>query len=119
LSQLHQLRGRVGRGQDESFCLLMYQSPLSLVARKRLTILRETNDGFILAEKDLELRGAGDVLGTRQTGDVAFKVADLSLHQDLIEQVPVMAEMINKEAPEGIEPIINRWLSTCVHYAEV
>lgn len=119
LSQLHQLRGRVGRGQDESFCLLMYQPPLSLVARKRLTILRETNDGFVLAEKDLELRGAGDVLGTRQTGDMAFKVADLSLHQDLIEQVPVMAEMINKEAPEGIEPIINRWLSTCIHYTEV
>jgi len=119
LSQLHQLRGRVGRGKDESFCLLMYQSPLSRVARERLTILRETNDGFLLAEKDLELRGAGDVLGTRQTGEMAFKVADLSLHQDLIDQVPAMAEMINKEAPEVIQPIIDRWFSTLVHYVEV
>jgi len=119
LSQLHQLRGRVGRGKDESFCLLMYQSPLSRVARERLTILRETNDGFLLAEKDLELRGAGDVLGTRQTGEMAFKVADLSLHQDLIDQVPAMAEMINKEAPEVIQPIIDRWFSALVHYVEV
>jgi ATP-dependent DNA helicase RecG len=119
LSQLHQLRGRVGRGKDESFCLLMYQSPLSRIARERLTILREISDGFLLAEKDLELRGAGDVLGTRQTGEMVFKVADLSLHQDLIDQVPAMAEMINKEAPEVIQPIIDRWLSTLVHYAEV
>jgi len=119
LSQLHQLRGRVGRGKEESFCILMYQSPLSKVARERLRILRETTDGFILADKDLELRGAGDVLGTRQTGEMAFKVADLSLHQELIDQVPAIAEMINKEAPEVIEPIIDRWLSAVGQYAEV
>jgi ATP-dependent DNA helicase RecG (EC 3.6.1.-) len=97
----------------------MYQSPLSKIARERLRILRETTDGFILADKDLELRGAGDVLGTRQTGEMAFKVADLSLHQELIDQVPAIAEMINKEAPEVIQPIIDRWLSAVGQYAEV
>ena len=78
LAQLHQLRGRVGRGSAASSCVLLYQSPLSALARQRLETMRQTNDGFVIAEKDLELRGPGELLGTRQTGLAAFRVADLA-----------------------------------------
>jgi len=84
LSQLHQLRGRVGRGGDKSSCLLIYSGPLGETARARLAIMRETEDGFLIAEEDLRLRGAGELLGTRQSGMPEFRVADLAVHQDLL-----------------------------------
>ena len=94
LAQLHQLRGRVGRGAVESHCLLMYQSPLSQTARDRLTVMRESQDGFVLAEKDLEIRGPGEVLGTRQTGVSSFRVAQLPEHDYLLEEAQAMASNI-------------------------
>ena len=84
LAQLHQLRGRIGRGREASICLLVYQGPLSAAAKARLEILRETDDGFRIAEEDLRLRGAGEVLGTRQSGLPTFRLADLAVHADLL-----------------------------------
>jgi ATP-dependent DNA helicase RecG len=119
LSQLHQLRGRVGRGDQESYCLLIYQSPLSEISRQRLSILRETNDGFVIAEKDLELRGPGDVMGTRQTGQMQLKIASLDRDTDLLEQIQDAATIINNQYPNAIQPIIDRWLGQTTHYLEV
>lgn len=119
LSQLHQLRGRVGRGPGDSYCLLMYQTPLSTTARERLSILRETNDGFEIAEKDLQLRGPGEMLGTRQTGQIRFKVADLGRDTALLPQVRDAANLIRHQSPEAIQPLIERWLGKSNEYAEV
>lgn len=119
LSQLHQLRGRVGRGQAESYCLLLYQSPLSESGRQRLAILRETSDGFEIAERDLALRGPGEVMGTRQTGQMHFKIAALDRDNELIEHVHAAAELICREHPEAVQPLINRWLGSAGLYAEV
>ncbi len=119
LSQLHQLRGRVGRGANESFCLLMFQPPLSDTAKQRLGILRETSDGFIIAEKDLQLRGPGEMLGTRQTGQMQFKIADLAIDSDLLEQVQSAAQTIEQQSPQIIQPLIQKWLGNTTHYAEV
>ena len=119
LSQLHQLRGRVGRGDQESYCLLMYQSPLSAMGRQRLGVLRESNDGFVIAEKDLALRGPGDVMGTRQTGQMQLKIADLNRDTDLLDQVQDAADIICKHYPSTIQPIIDRWLGQSTHYSEV
>ena len=119
LSQLHQLRGRVGRGLDESFCLLLYQSPLSDVARQRLGILRESNDGFYIAEKDLQLRGPGEVMGTRQTGQVNFKIADLVRDADLLDNIPPVVDALLSDSPESITPLIERWLGHRPDYSEV
>ncbi len=119
LSQLHQLRGRVGRGEVESYCLLVYQSPLSEAGKQRLGILRESNDGFVIAEKDLELRGPGEVMGTRQTGQMQFKIADLERDGELIEQIHDAANLICRHHPEAIQPIIDRWLGNAEQYAEV
>lgn len=119
LSQLHQLRGRVGRGSDDSFCILMYQSPLSQTARQRLGILRETQDGFVIAEKDLQLRGPGEVLGTRQTGQLQFKIANLARDGDLLEQVHQTANQLLTELPQAIQPLIARWIGNASQYAEV
>lgn len=109
LSQLHQLRGRVGRGDVESFCLLLYQAPLSLTSKQRLGILRESNDGFVIAERDLELRGPGEMIGTRQTGQIQFKIADLSRDQHLLDQVEHAAQQLQQQNPEAIQPLIRRW----------
>ncbi|MGY6274183.1 ATP-dependent DNA helicase RecG [Methylomonas sp. MgM2] len=109
LSQLHQLRGRVGRGQVDSYCLLLYQPPLSQSGRERLRILRESNDGFKIAEKDLDLRGPGEIIGNRQTGQIQFKIADLTRDKALLEQVQAAAELICREHPETIQPLIERW----------
>ena len=119
LSQLHQLRGRVGRGEVDSYCLLMYQSPLSDTARQRLGILRDSNDGFVIAEKDLELRGPGEVMGTRQTGAINFKIADLARDADLLHNIPRVGEQIFKLSPQAIQPLCERWLGTSTEFAEV
>ncbi|WP_446811631.1 ATP-dependent DNA helicase RecG [Methylomonas sp. 2BW1-5-20] len=119
LSQLHQLRGRVGRGDQDSYCLLLYQSPLSQAGKQRLAILKESNDGFVIAEKDLELRGPGEVMGTRQTGQIQFKIADLSRDSDLLELIPAAAQLIHRHHPDAIQPLIQRWIGHTRHYAEV
>ncbi|MBD3896974.1 ATP-dependent DNA helicase RecG [Halomonas sp. ML-15] len=110
LSQLHQLRGRVGRGATESFCVLLYRPPLSAHSRERLGVMRETSDGFRIAEKDLELRGPGEVLGTRQTGLAQMKIADLERDRDLLEEVSPLARALLEQAPEASPPLIRRWL---------
>ncbi len=119
LSQLHQLRGRVGRGDKDSYCLLMYAPPLSNMSRHRLGVLRESSDGFIIAEKDLELRGPGDVMGTRQTGLMQLKIANLNRDTDLLEQVQEAATIICDQYPDSIQPIIDRWLGQTTLYSEV
>lgn len=118
LSQLHQLRGRVGRGSAASFCVLMYNPPLSKVSRQRLDVMRQTQDGFVIAEKDLEIRGAGEVLGTKQTGNIAFKVADLVRDRTMIPQVQQVAKTILQTTPQISEKIIARWLNTKDIYSQ-
>ena len=119
LSQLHQLRGRVGRGTEDSYCLLMYQPPLSDTARQRLGILRDSNDGFVIAEKDLELRGPGEVMGTRQTGALSFKIANLARDAELLDAIQQTGDQIFTETPQAIQPLCDRWLGTSTDYAEV
>jgi ATP-dependent DNA helicase RecG len=111
LAQLHQLRGRVGRGSVESHCVLMYQSPLSKTASKRLSVLRESNDGFYIAQQDLEIRGPGELLGTKQTGLADLKIADLIRDAELIPQVQHMAQHLWQHYPANAQGIINRWLA--------
>lgn len=119
LSQLHQLRGRVGRGSTASSCVLMYSNPLSKTAKKRLAVMRETNSGFDIAEEDLKIRGPGEVLGTRQTGMMLFRIADILRDEKLIPLVHQSAEVITKQNPEIIGPLIRRWLSGAEQYGEV
>ncbi|NOT11136.1 MAG: ATP-dependent DNA helicase RecG [Methylococcaceae bacterium] len=119
LSQLHQLRGRVGRGGHDSYCVLMYQAPLSDTARQRLGILRDTNDGFVIAEKDLELRGPGELMGTRQTGQMHFKIANLARDSELLETVQQCADTFLNLSPHAIAPLIKRWLGEATDYSEV
>ena len=109
LAQLHQLRGRVGRGSIESHCLLVFQSPLSQTARERLTVMRESQDGFVIAEKDLAIRGPGEVLGTRQTGLSSFRVARLPEHEGLLEQAQVLAKELIQNEPSLANALENRW----------
>jgi ATP-dependent DNA helicase RecG len=118
LSQLHQLRGRVGRGQIESYCLLLYSS-LPDMAQERLTIMRESNDGFVIAEKDLEIRGAGEVLGTRQKGQLRFKTVVFPRDEYLIESVQEIADKLVDRIPQNIPLLINRWLSNAESYVDV
>jgi len=118
LAQLHQLRGRVGRGPGEAHCLLLYQPPLSNLARERLGLLRETSDGFRIAEKDLELRGPGEVLGTRQTGQIQFRIADLVRDRDLLDAVQAAARTLLRDDPARVKPLIARWLGSAVRYVE-
>jgi len=119
LSQLHQLRGRVGRGSTESHCVLMYHPPLGQVAQQRLGIMRETNDGFLVAQKDLELRGPGEVLGTRQTGEVQFRIADLVRDQSMVPQVQALADRLVEDDPALVQALIHRWLGERVNYSVV
>lgn len=116
LAQLHQLRGRVGRGSVESHCVLMYQSPLSKTANKRLAVLRESHDGFYIAQKDLEIRGPGELLGTRQTGLADLRIADLVRDAALIPQVQNMAAHLWQNHPSYAQAIINRWLGQKEHF---
>lgn len=110
LAQLHQLRGRVGRGEAESSCVLLYRSPLSQVAKERLETIRNSNDGFEIARKDLEMRGPGELLGRRQTGQLTLRFADLSEDQHLLEQVEQIAPLLLKQSPEQVERLIQRWI---------
>jgi ATP-dependent DNA helicase RecG len=119
LSQLHQLRGRVGRGAAESHCVLLYQPPLSEMARARLAALRETSDGFEIARRDLEMRGPGEMLGTRQAGMPQFHIADLLRDRALLARVQSVAELVLKEYPERVEPIVRRWLGRAEEYGNV
>lgn len=117
LAQLHQLRGRVGRGSAASSCVLLYRSPLSMLARQRLETMRETNDGFVIAEKDLALRGPGELLGTRQTGLAAFRVADLARDADLLPLVQQVGARLLAESPALAERIVMRWVGGAARYA--
>jgi ATP-dependent DNA helicase RecG len=119
LAQLHQLRGRVGRGSAESHCVLMYQSPLSLQAKERLAILRETGDGFLIAQKDLEMRGPGEVLGTRQTGEMQLRIADLIRDQEILDDVRQAAEMVLKLDAASAASLVRRWLGDRIDYGRV
>ncbi|KAF1711543.1 ATP-dependent DNA helicase RecG [Pseudoxanthomonas kalamensis DSM 18571] len=117
LAQLHQLRGRVGRGAAASTCVLLYQPPLSQMARQRLDTLRQTSDGFVIAEKDLELRGPGELLGTRQTGLADFRIADLGRDAGLLPQVHALADRLLAEAPQQADRIVARWVGGAARYA--
>ncbi len=119
LAQLHQLRGRVGRGAAASSCVLLYKSPLSELARERLGVMRDTADGFKVAQKDLELRGPGEVLGTRQTGVMQLKIADLVRDAHLLPEVIRLSDELVEKYPQRVEPLIRRWLSGQAHYAKV
>ncbi len=119
LSQLHQLRGRVGRGEESSHCVLMFKSPLGEVAKKRLTIMRKTNDGFEIARKDLQLRGPGEVLGTRQTGLVQLRIADVVRDEYLLDEVKQLGQDIQSRSPESIQPLLDRWLGQAQQYVNV
>ncbi|MGH8374630.1 MAG: ATP-dependent DNA helicase RecG, partial [Pseudomonas sp.] len=119
LAQLHQLRGRVGRGSAVSHCVLLYHPPLSQIGRQRLGIMRETNDGFVIAEKDLELRGPGEMLGTRQTGLLQFKVADLMRDADLLPAVRDAAQALLERWPTHVSPLLDRWLRHGQQYGQV
>ena len=119
LSQLHQLRGRVGRGAKASFCALLYKHPLSQNGQERLRIMRETNDGFMIAEKDLELRGPGELLGTKQTGDMGFRVAKLERDDHLLGQAHYVAQQMLKDYPKQAAALLKRWLPEAPRYAYV
>ena len=119
LAQLHQLRGRVGRGRVSSVCILMYHKPLSQQGRARLQVLRETNDGFEIARRDLEIRGPGEVLGTRQSGLLRLRVADLQRDQALIPEVAEVAAQILQQWPERVPKLIARWVGQAQRYGEV
>jgi ATP-dependent DNA helicase RecG len=118
LAQLHQLRGRIGRGETQSHCVLMYHPPLTEQARARVAVMRQTNDGFVIAEKDLELRGPGELLGTRQTGLVHYRVADLLRDRHLLEQVRRVAPRL-ADASVDIDRLISIWCQSEGNYAQV
>lgn len=116
LAQLHQLRGRVGRGAVASHCVLLYKSPLSKTAQSRLQVLRDSNDGFVIAQRDLEIRGPGELLGTRQTGNAEFRVADLLRDQAMIPEVQRLARHIHQHHPDSARALIERWMPERVRY---
>ena len=119
LAQLHQLRGRVGRGAQQSHCVLLYQTPLSQQAKERLAIMRDSNDGFVIAQRDLEIRGPGEVLGTRQTGLLQFKIAELLRDKDLLPAVQQAAAILLQQYPQHVDSILQRWLGRVEQYGKV
>ncbi|MDH3416584.1 MAG: ATP-dependent DNA helicase RecG [Gammaproteobacteria bacterium] len=119
LSQLHQLRGRVGRGTTQSHCVLLYKPPLGRLARSRLAVLRDTNDGFVVAQRDLELRGPGELLGTKQTGLPEYRIANLVRDAELMPQVQAAAESVRRLAPDSAAAIVRRWLGDAGRYGKV
>jgi len=118
LTQLHQLRGRVGRGAKASFCLLLYEPPLGRLSKQRLSVLRDSQDGFYIAEQDLAIRGPGDILGDRQSGDVVFKIADLRRDEDLIAAAHELAQTLIEQAPQQAEALMRRWVGAIDEYRE-
>lgn len=118
LAQLHQLRGRVGRGNQQSHCVLLYQAPLGEVSKQRLSVMRESNDGFYIAEQDLLIRGPGELLGSRQTGLQQLSVADLERDGYLLPQVKSMAEQLISQHPQQVDFIINRWMGNTEQFAQ-
>jgi ATP-dependent DNA helicase RecG len=119
LSQLHQLRGRVGRGVVQSHCVLVYKPPLGRLAKSRLSVLRETNDGFLVAQRDLELRGPGELLGTRQTGLPEYRVADLVRDAELMPKIQLAAETVQRRSADRGAAIVRRWLADVNRYGKV
>jgi len=119
LSQLHQLRGRVGRGAAKSTCILMYQNKLSEMARARLKVIYENTDGFAISQADLNLRGPGEFLGTRQSGVPMLKIADLERDEALLQQAKNIADSLLKEHPKAVEQHLARWLSQGVELVKV
>jgi ATP-dependent DNA helicase RecG len=119
LSQLHQLRGRVGRGAEQSHCVMLYKQPLGELAKSRLGVLRDTNDGFVVAQRDLELRGPGELLGTRQTGLPEYRVANLVRDADLMPDVQKAASILASDHHEAERRIVMRWLGDAHHYGKV
>ncbi len=119
LSQLHQLRGRVGRGTTQSHCVLLYKPPLGRLARSRLAVLRDTNDGFVVAQRDLELRGPGELLGTKQTGLPEYRIANLVRDAELMPRVQAAAESVRRLAPNSAAAIVRRWLGDASRYGKV
>ena len=119
LAQLHQLRGRVGRGARQSHCVLMYRQPLGELARSRLGVMRESNDGFLIAQRDLELRGPGELLGTRQTGLPQYRIANLLRDASLMPKVQRVAESLQRSAPGTTTRIVRRWLGDAGRYGKV
>lgn len=119
LAQLHQLRGRVGRGAAQATCLLVYKEPLSEMSRKRLQVMRQTTDGFKIAEQDLKLRGAGELLGTRQTGVQMFRIAEFSRDRELLDEVVKVAELVLSRYPQLADPLIRRWTTREGEYSAV
>jgi ATP-dependent DNA helicase RecG len=115
----HQLRGRVGRGAHESHCVLLYGGKLSEMARARLAAIRETNDGFVIARRDLELRGPGELLGTRQTGLAEMRVADLMRDSDLLPAVQAAAESLLKHHMDSAHSLIRRWIGSGERFGRV
>jgi len=119
LAQLHQLRGRVGRGNVKSYCILMYQPPISRTAQERLMVLRDSCDGFVIAQKDLEIRGPGEILGTRQTGLIQFRVANLLRDQHQLPRIQKVSEILLQNYPVEVDCLINRWLNNNHLFKEV
>jgi len=119
LAQLHQLRGRVGRGAIKSDCVLLYHPPLSRPGKERLAIMRESNDGFVIAQRDLELRGPGELLGTRQAGLMQFRIADLARDQSLLQPATEASTWMQAHCPENIPRLVHRWLGNTIHYGDV
>ena len=119
LAQLHQLRGRVGRGSHESGCVLLYRAPLGALSRARLNAIRDSTDGFVIAQRDLELRGPGEVLGTRQTGLARMRVADLARDADLLPQVQRAADLLLEHYPDRIAALTRRWIGTDDRYGRI
>ena len=119
LSQLHQLRGRVGRGSTASFCVLMYKPPLGKISQKRLQVMRDTQDGFVISEKDLEIRGPGEMLGTKQTGITEFKVANLMRDRKMLPTVQFYAKQLRQKYPQQADLLIRRWLNNREIYGNV
>ncbi|MFL0811330.1 MAG: ATP-dependent DNA helicase RecG [Agarilytica sp.] len=117
LAQLHQLRGRVGRGSKESHCVLLYGEKLSQQAKERLHVMRQSNDGFVIAEKDLQLRGPGELLGTRQTGDLCYRVADIQQHDWLLPKVQQYGQQLVLQNKELGDKLIARWIGENQQYA--
>jgi len=119
LAQLHQLRGRVGRGTTESLCVLLFQQPLSERARERLKVIYENTDGFVIAQQDLRLRGPGELLGARQSGVAMLRFADISEDEELLEQARLAADELLRAAPEAARAHLQRWIANKHDFLQV